>query len=67
MSGGKPTITSNDVADKFEKRHADVLKAIRNLITDDESDGDDRNFAEISYQDSMNRGSRTQFCVGVQA
>ena len=55
MSGGIPTISSNDVADKFEKRHDDVLKAIRNLITDDESDGDARNFAEISYQDSMNR------------
>ena len=55
MSGGIPTISSNDVAAKFEKRHEHVMDAIQNLISDGGSEGDDPNFRVISYQDSMNR------------
>ena len=55
MSGGKPTITSNDVAAKFEKEHKNVIQAIQNLINDGEGEGGRLNFQPSSYLNSQNK------------
>ena len=44
---GNPITTSLLVADKFDKNHKDVLKAIRNLSCSDEFHK--RNFAPMNY------------------
>lgn len=46
-------VTSLDVSETFGKEHKDVLKAIRELGCSDEFN--ERNFAPISYTDSINR------------
>ncbi len=50
----RATTTSLIVAEFFEKRHDDVLKAIRTLLSDLPEE-DRRNFAEISVNDSYGR------------
>ena len=55
MSGGIPTISSNDVAAKFEKEHKNVLRAIQNLISDGENEGAELNFELGSYLDAQNQ------------
>ncbi len=57
---GKPTATSLQIAESFEKRHDDVIRAIRNLIadlrvTDGGPEFNVRNFADIIYTDSRGR------------
>ena len=46
---GRPITTSIDIAEKFEKRHKDVLRAIQKLECSDEFNR--RNFAPVSYLD----------------
>jgi Rha family phage regulatory protein len=50
---GKVSTTSLDIAEKVEKEHKDVLKAIRNLECSQSFSR--RNFAPISYKDGYNR------------
>lgn len=50
---GKPTTLSTDLARHFGKRHDDVLRSIRNLLTQ-LPDGGVRNFAETSIADEQN-------------
>ena len=50
---GMPRVSSRAVAERFKKRHDDVLKAIRNLISQ-KSDLGLRNFAETPYVDPQN-------------
>lgn len=45
--------TSRIIAEKFEKNHRDVLRAIKNLI-DQEADWGARNFAQTPYVDAQN-------------
>lgn len=52
-SGEETTISSLKVAERFGKRHDDVLKAIRNLGCSPEFTG--RNFAASEYTDSTGR------------
>lgn len=57
VTRGKPTTTSVLIAEKFHKRHADVLRAIANLEC---SDGfRQRNFASSSY---LNEQGKEQPC-----
>ncbi|MBK8115689.1 MAG: Rha family transcriptional regulator [Candidatus Accumulibacter sp.] len=60
ITHGKPTTTSVLIAEKFGKRHADVLRAIVNL----ECSGDfrQRNFASSSY---LNEQGKEQPCFTV--
>ena len=51
-------VDSRFVAIEFEKRHADVIRAIENLTADDSGLSNEfvkRNFALISYADNSNR------------
>ena len=50
----RATTSSLTVAEYFEKRHDDVLKSIRSLLSDLPQDGL-RNFAESSYQNEQNK------------
>ena len=50
----RATTSSLKVAEYFEKRHDDVLKSIRSLLSDLPPDGL-RNFAESSYQNEQNK------------
>lgn len=52
---GKPCVSSLEIADKFGKRHDDVLKSIRSLLADVETDFGLRNFAESSYLNEQNK------------
>ncbi len=53
MHEGKQMVSSQLVADKFEKAHRDVLRAIKNM---DCSEGFKvRNFARCSFKNKMNR------------
>jgi Rha family phage regulatory protein len=54
MHGSNATTTSLRVAEKFGKRHDDVLKAIRVLLAEMPPEGL-RNFAEIFVEDSYGR------------
>lgn len=51
--GNSITTTSLIVAEKFKKRHDDVLRKIDNLIKND--DGGRLNFTESSYVNSQNK------------
>ena len=48
--GKIPTTTSLNIADKFEKRHADVLRSVENLECSKEFNK--RNFALVDYMDT---------------
>lgn len=50
---GVPMVSSRAVAEKFGKRHDDVLKSIRNLDCSDEFRL--RNFADSSYKNEQNK------------
>lgn len=50
---GKALCTSLMVAEKFEKRHADILRAIQNLECS--NDFTERNFASSEYKDATGR------------
>lgn len=52
---GQAFCDSLQVAETFEKRHDDVLKSVRNLISDADKEFSLRNFAESNYSD---RGKR---------
>ncbi len=52
--------TSRVVAEKFGKRHADVLRSIENTAKDLPEEFSQRNFASTSYIDSFNR-SQVQY------
>lgn len=58
--GERVTVNSRDVAGKFEKRHDDVLKAIRNLILQANELGV-RNFAETPYVEEQNGQTYSSF------
>ncbi len=51
--------TSLDVAEKFEKQHKDVLKAIRNLDCSEEFSR--RNFAPSEYKDDRGKDQKSYF------
>jgi len=53
--GGRPTTTSRNVAEAFEKRHNDVLRDIRAVMRDTGEDFNLRNFAQIDYTDAKGR------------
>ncbi|MEL7459174.1 MAG: Rha family transcriptional regulator [Pseudomonadota bacterium] len=53
MHEGKQMVSSQLVADKFEKAHRDVLRAIKNLDCSEEFKV--RNFAQCSFKNKMNR------------
>ena len=53
MHEGKQMVSSQLVADKFEKAHRDVLRAIKNL--DCSKEFKVRNFAQCSFKNKMNR------------
>lgn len=53
MHEGKQMVSSQLIADKFEKAHRDVLRAIKNL--DCSEDFKVRNFAQCSFKNKMNR------------
>ncbi|WP_119154164.1 Rha family transcriptional regulator [Caldimonas tepidiphila] len=54
--GAEPTTTSRIVAERFGKRHADVLRAIRALLADPEMRSfTERNFAFSTYTDPTGR------------
>ena len=49
VHGGKPAVTSLQVAESFGKNHRDVLRDIRQLLEPDEDGFGERNFALSSY------------------
>lgn len=51
MHGCTPVVTSLMVAEKFGKRHADVLRSIENTKKDCSDDFNQRNFALVEYLD----------------
>jgi len=53
IQNGQPITTSVEVARVFERRHDDVLKAIRKLLSDLDGEGV-RNFAETPYTNPQN-------------
>lgn len=48
VTNGVPTTTSLQIAERFEKRHADVLRSIENLECSKEFN--ERNFAPVAYK-----------------
>ena len=55
-------VTSLDVAETFEKRHADVLRDIERMECSEEFT--ERNFALSSYNDSSGKSNKMYFrCV----
>ncbi len=48
---GQPKVSSLDIAEKFGKPHADVLKAIRKLIFDLPQEFNEGNFSLVEYTD----------------
>ncbi len=51
LVNGVPMVSSLDVAEKFEKPHADVLKAIRKLLADLPKEFNEGNFSLVEYVD----------------
>jgi Rha family phage regulatory protein len=60
ITNGKPMTTSLMVADKFGKRHRDVLRAIRNMECS--TDYRERNFAQSSF---INEQGKEQPCYNI--
>ena len=61
---GKPCVSSLDIAKHFEKRHDDVLKKIRDLISSlPDPEWGLRNFAETPYTDPQNGQIYTAFSL----
>jgi Rha family phage regulatory protein len=55
-TGGQPFTTSRAVAERFGKRHTEVLRAIQKLLADSPDPSfNERNFASIEYTDSRGR------------
>ena len=52
---GEVFANTRDVADYFEKRHADVLRAVNNIKSRIESDFSERNFALAEYKDAQGK------------
>ncbi|MDL2315631.1 Rha family transcriptional regulator [Desulfovibrio sp. OttesenSCG-928-A18] len=50
--GGVPRVSSLDVARHFEKDHADVLKAIRKIISECPPNFNEGNFSGVEYSDA---------------
>lgn len=58
---GQPFTTSRAVAERFGKRHKDVLRAIDNLFVDcPDPDFHRRNFAPMTYLDEAGKGARRE-------
>lgn len=58
---GQPFTTSRAVAERFGKRHRDVLKAIKNLLADmPDPDYQERNFALLMYEVCVGKGAVRQ-------
>lgn len=55
VHGGKPAVTSLQVAESFGKNHRDVLCDIRQLLEPDEDGFGERNFALSSYLSEQNK------------
>lgn len=55
--GGQVRTSSRDVAELFEKRHADVLRSIDDVIA--AAPATERNFALSTYQDASGRSHRS--------
>jgi phage regulator Rha-like protein len=55
-ASGKPRADSRDIAARFDKRHADMLRAIDELVSQLETT--QRNFAFSEYRDSTGRTLR---------
>jgi Rha family phage regulatory protein len=52
---GQATTTSNEVAQHFGKRHADLLRAIETIVADCPKEFTERNFALSEFTDSTGR------------
>lgn len=52
---GQPRVSSIDIAEKFEKQHADVLKAIRKLLADLPKEFTEGNFSLSEFTDPTGR------------
>lgn len=57
---GQITTTSTQVAAHFNKRHADVLRAIRNLTSEVDADFYQRNFASVMVEFTNGKGGTQQ-------
>lgn len=58
---GQPFTTSRAVAERFGKRHKDVLRAIDNLLADcPDPEFHRRNFAPMTYLDEAGKGARRE-------
>ena len=55
-ASGKPRADSRDIADRFGKRHADVLRAIDEVVS--QLEDTQRNFAFSEYQDASGKTNR---------
>jgi len=55
LVNGKPTVTSLDISDHFQKRHADVLEAIRRVSSECPPEFIERNFSLNKYSDDIGR------------
>ena len=58
LDGEQAIVSSRDVADVFEKRHSDVLRAIDNTLEDLEDIFAERNFALSDYKDGSGKKNR---------
>lgn len=55
---GMATCTSMDIADRFDKVHRDVIRAIENVRSDLDPDFNLRNFAQIEFVDRKGRAHK---------
>lgn len=55
LVNGKPTVTSLDIAEHFQKPHADVLKAIRRISAECPPEFIEGNFSLNKYSDEIGR------------
>lgn len=55
MVNGQPSASSLDIAEHFQKRHAEVLRSIRNVASECPPDFIERNFALKNYFDGLGR------------
>ena len=61
LKNDEPVCNSIDIADKFGKRHADVIRAIENLLKNDSTQNCVRCFKESSYKDAKNVSRKMYF------
>lgn len=61
IRGQEVVCTSLQIAEKFEKRHADVIRAIENLLKNDSTQNCAQCFKESMYKDNTGKSNKMYY------